>query len=492
MASLKDVYDLIHSLNKREKIQFNLYANALGGKAKESYVVDYQCFLKEKKYDKERLKTALNKEKQRKKLSESNTNLYHCILESLVSIHKNKNQKVGFLKEFQEVQILFSKGLIEQAKQKYLKLKEKQKSTSALGIGIDILEFEDSLLLRENYQDHQPRLDLINQQIIETKKVLAICQFKKMKLKLFSLANKIGTPRTAKDLDEYKALYHSEILHIDINLLPLASLPNYIVNKAILMSMIDRSIQKEGIDFLKEGLALVQQKVDIKTNFLPEYHIQRNLLSFTEQSEDVELMKESIDLFEKTMPYFNSPEHKTLSKIALCQAYLNYYKTNNSLEKAMQYIAENKTFIVDVENLKLNPHSYIIYLFCARICFLAKDYEQSLEFINLLLENKNNVRKSLHVHIYCLYLLNHYKLENWLYLPYATRALYRSILKEKKLYAPEKELISFLKKVSKGKESITIGLTELYVKFKTLEKDAFNDSFFGNGDYLLWLEAEID
>lgn len=491
MASLKDVHELIHSLNKREKIQFKIFANALGGKAKDRYVFDYEIFINQKQYCKKALTSLLNKNSKRKKLSESNTNLYQCILDSLVSIHKNKIEKVGFLNTFQEVHILFGKGLIEQAKKKYLKLKEKQNTSSGLGVGVEILDFEDSLLLRENHQNYEPRISLLDNQISDTKRVLAICYHKKLKLKLFNLANKIGTPRTQSDLDEYLKLYDADFFEINLDNLPEVSLPYYIVNKAILLSIVEIDDIDKSLQFLKEGLKVVQKRVPFSQNSLPEFHLHRTILNFSEQSSDTNTILEAITTFEKMAPKFISIKRQILSKMALIQAYLYYYKSIKDYSKAYNFYIENKEFIFDTENLKLNPNFYITYFLCSRICFLNKKYNDSLEIINLLLVNKKRIRASLIIHINCLLLLNHFKLNNTLLLPYATRALYRSIIDSKKLYDPERQLMLFLKKTSKVNFDVKKELNQLLIRYTDLYKDSFNASFFGNGDYLIWLEEEL-
>ena len=72
MATLQDLHQLVHALDKYEKIQISTNIKALGRKSKDSYMNDYQYIVKQKEYDKTKLKEGLLKIEKRKNLSESN------------------------------------------------------------------------------------------------------------------------------------------------------------------------------------------------------------------------------------------------------------------------------------------------------------------------------------------------------------------------------------------------------------------------------------
>lgn len=493
MASLKDVHELIHSLEKREKIQFNVYANALSGKAKESYINDYQCFVKLKDYDKDKLKTALNKVKKRKNLSESNTNLYHCILDSMLGTFKNKQQSIGLLKEIQDVEILFQKGLIEQSAQLFYKLKDKFKNNKNTGIYLHMLEFENQLLLHQskNHTKYDRRIELIDEQLDFAKRLEIRLQFRKLKRQLFDLAGKVGTPRSQENLDKYLLLKDSEALSLDPSLLPQSSYADYYIVKFLFQSCTELKNRQSGVLILKEGLSLVQKEIDIKQNFVPAFLLARMIMQTSVMNKEAEEeAKESIEIFESIMPYLTSNHHQTLGKTALISSYLLYYLNFNKLNEAYQYLQKHKEEILDENNLALSPHAYTNYLACARICFIKKDYEQSLEFIEVLLAMKGKIRNSILPPINCLFLLNHYKLGNTEFLPYAIRSFYKSILKSGQLYEPEKALLSFFRK-STNAIDVKPEIKKLYDKLLEIKDDPFHASFFGNADYLLWLENEV-
>ena len=493
MASLKDVYELIHSLEKREKIQFNLYANALSGKAKESYISDYQCFVNEKTYNKALLKQALNKVKKRKNLSESNTNLYNCILDSLLGTYKNKLKKVGLLKEIQNIEILFEKGLIEQAEQLLLKLKQKLEQYGNPGLLLYLSDIENQLLLHrtQTHNDYDQRIALIDKQLKLLKSTETKLQFRKLKRQLFDLAGKIGTPRTNEHLSHYLDLKDSNALEIEFRLLPPNSYADYYIVKYMLFMVINPKELIKGVSILKEGIQLLQSEIDIKQDFVPEFLLTRMYMQSAVMASDEKDAKESIKAFEKLQPFLDTNHHQILSKTALQASNLLYCLNFNKIKIGYKYLLTNKEAIIDPNNLSLSPHAYTNYLACARICFLSNDYSLSIEFIDLLLAMKDEIRKAIVPHVYGLHLMNHYKMDNTVYLPYAIRSFYKSILKSEQLYEPEKALLSFLKKTVNLLD-LQVELRKLYKKLKSLDGDPFHVSLFNNSDYLIWLKNEIE
>ena len=145
---------------------------------------------------------------------------------------------------------------------------------------------------------------------------------------------------------------------------------------------------------------------------------------------------------------------------------------------------------MDRETNRLSSFSYINYLTCARLYFFNEKYNKSLHLIDILLDKKTTIRKSLLPQIHTLYLMNHYKLGNDEYLPYAVKSLYRLLKMDGKLYAPEKALMRFLKR-TKTKDDILPQMKELYQEFLILKEDKFNKTFFESMDYIKWLEMEL-
>jgi hypothetical protein len=160
-------------------------------------------------------------------------------------------------------------------------------------------------------------------------------------------------------------------------------------------------------------------------------------------------------------------------------------------EEGYRYLIEDAEFTDPIYD-KYNPQNYIIHLLAARICFIAGDYQRSLDHVQHILNQADRIRQTLLTATYCLNLLNHYKLGNDLFLPYAVRNLYRNLIGLEELYPPERALLTYIRKVAQNPVSDHEGFTiELYEQFREMIKDDFHRPFFSLGDYMFWLESEI-
>lgn len=492
MANIKETHKLIQSLNKQEKIQLKYYFNAFEDKKKKNYFSDYQCFLKQKDFDKEKIIKALNQVEARQNLSKSNTDLYNFLIDFLVKINQNKQKKLTLLKEVQSIEFLFDKALFEQAESKIRGLKKKATKLESDTILFYLLELETKLLLHKPQKKdiYDVKNQLIAEQISFLEKTKLKLEFRQAKKKLFQLASKIGTPRTKGQQEKFSVFEKQAIFNIELNKLPKNVIGEYAMSKAMLSMVSSVGTPEKTLKILDDSLSILKEDEEEQKYITSEFLIRRMALEVAVFSKNKATIEKYFDKFVQLEPLLKSDMHKKLFTSEIHWAKLFQFLYLKEYQQGYEYVENNLEQILATGKEKKNPHGYIIYLSSARICFLAKDYEKSLFFIDLLIERKDFIRKSLLPHIYSLQLLNHYKLNNTDFLPYVTRSIYESILKSKQLYAPEKALLHFIRK-SEKKADIKQELKKLYDKLTILNKDPLNASFFGNGDYLVWLEAEV-
>jgi hypothetical protein len=492
MASIQELHEVIHTMSKYEKSQLNIYINAISGKSKDKYLNDYQCFVKQKVFDKEKLKTKLNKIEIRKNLSESNTNLYNFINESLINVNQKKILKISLLKEIQIIELLNDRSLIEQANKALIKTKQKCEEAEMHSLLFLIMKIEEEIhsKLPKSNKPLNVQIEQIEHQIEYVERYNFQLKFRKLRKQIFVLAGEIGTPRNQEQKDKYLALADNEVMSIDPEIIRDDMLKEYYLTKILLISVIAPEVEKI-LQVVDEGLVKVQNAFSRSQNISPEFLLTRIALETSITAKKESILDARLSAFENLQEHIVSLRGKALFTSKLQWAYLLKYLNTNKIEEGAKYINQNKAKIVGSDLQKLSPQTYINFITCARICFLNKDYKQSLEFVELLLEKKKVIRKSLLSHIYCLYLLNHYRLNNTSYLPYALRSVYRSLLHLEQIYEPEKALLHFLKK-STNPLILKAEMKILYDKLVLLSDDSFHNSFFGNGDYLTWLQREIE
>lgn len=495
MASLKDLHQLIHSLSKYEKIQLKLHFETFAGKAKTDYSNSYKCIAKHKNFDRQKLNEALDKLKKRKNLSEFNTNLYHFIVDALIIIHRKKQKKIALHRDIQAIELLFDRALFDQADKALKKIQKNKDFLITENLSFLLLELEARQILHSpKRNDYDTRLQLMEKQIKIAEQVKKRLEVKYLKRKVLKLTASIGTPRTKEQREEYAQLLNHSIFSIqETNIFSGALLSDYYLIKALLHSVSYSNNYKNVIEILNEGINKLYQykQIDIEKTLSPYFLLERLRMEIAVQSNQTEWIENYTHSFKKLKPYLQTNQYQLIYQSKLYWAKLLQYLLNpEQIDEAIQYVQQNKDAIMCNQQQKLSAHSYINYIFMARIAFLAKDYALSLDFIETLLENKKSIRLSLLPHIYCLQLLNHYKLNNVELLPYIIRNFYISILKTKQLYAPEKALLSFLRKAVNTLD-LKLEIEKLYHRLKVLKKDPYHQSFFAHGDYFIWLENEI-
>ena len=111
MASLKELHDLIHKLDKNEKKYLSMMIEGISGKAKSRYANSLRQINAQKVFDADRLKSKLSGDLSGMNLSEANSNLYQFICRSLVSYHNTTSENMEAQKNLLLVEILINKGL---------------------------------------------------------------------------------------------------------------------------------------------------------------------------------------------------------------------------------------------------------------------------------------------------------------------------------------------------------------------------------------------
>lgn len=493
MALIKDLHELIHSLSKYEKSQLSLHFKTFAGKSRERYLNDFKCFSTQKNFDDEKLKKKLNKIEKRKNLSESNNNLYQFILNALIAINQKKSIVVELLKAVETVELLYDKGLMSQAHALLKKTKQKCEDSGQINLLLELLEREKTIVMNNSGKSdfHTEQIRLTNAQIQNTQSLTFLHKLKKMRIEIYQIGNKIGTPRNQAQKEEYIAIGNNDFLETNPDEISRDSLKDFYVVKFLLNSMIYPNDVERMSNIIKEGLAKIKEKFDKKVNITPEFVLTRADLEIAVLTMQNEYFDEKMSAFMSLEPYIKSIGGKALFTSKKHWAYLHYFINTKAIDKGYQYILENKESILSKHTEKFSPQAYTNFLACARIYFLANKYEESLEFIELLLDRKDSIRKSLHSHIHCLNLLNLYHLKSNDYLPYAIRSFYRSILVSGSVYEPEKALLNFLKR-SINTLNLKKEMQKLHNKLLPLSESEFHAPFFALGDYLLWLEREIN
>jgi tetratricopeptide (TPR) repeat protein len=149
-----------------------------------------------------------------------------------------------------------------------------------------------------------------------------------------------------------------------------------------------------------------------------------------------------------------------------------------------------------IEEYKLHIDTHRILIFYYKIACLyfgSGDNEKAVEYLNLIINRKPDLRTDLHCYSRLLHLIAHYELGNFQLVEYLIKSVYRFMAKMKNLNIVEEEIFRFLRK------SFSLDSTQIPGEFKPLKEKL--EALKGNPlatrsfmylDIIGWLESKTE
>lgn len=491
MATLKQLYDLVHSLNKKEKININLAIKSTTGKARERYLNSIEVLNKTKNYNPDKLRDKLSQHVTGMNLSEANNNLYHFICRNLLSFNETQPNTLGLLRQLSIADILISKRQIDAANdllEGTIKSAKESRNYQVLHSALVAWQQLD-VLDPKRQQDYAGRIALLDQRIDFLKENVEYLEYRKLAITFFTLVKEIGSPRTQDQQQQYASLLLNPVLSGDKDMDKKTLLIQY--EYFDLRSMVLSACNKleEAYNECTRALQLMDAPFRKQKRFDSLQNLMLTRLTYSLELEDIDKINEAqTALAEIKHLLTNKSRIATLSeKILHAQLFTciktEEYKKGIAIFKA--HLTENK-----LADWQRSPLAYVDYLMGARLYFLAGDADTALTYLLKIQDKEKLMRPSFYIAYKFLFLLCHYRLKNYLYLNNATTTLYKSLSKMERVHEPEKALLHFLKHggdYNKWQKN----MQKLHARFTTLQKNPFNKAFFTYGDYNYWLKVEM-
>lgn len=491
MATLKQLYHLVHSLNKKEKINLNLAIKGTAGKAKDRYLTSVEILNKTKVYDAEKLKKRLSENVIGMNLSEANNNLYNFICRSLLSFSENLPPNLGLLRQLAVAEMLIGKRQVEAATdalEVIIQTAEDSRNYQVLhGALVNWQQLD--ILDPKRQHDFNGRIALLEKRISLLKENADYLEYRKLAVTFFNLVRKIGSPRNATQQQEYEKLLRTPILSGSKNIehAPLLIQYEYFDLRSMLLSacnLIDEAYTECG-----RALQIMEEPFRKQKRYDSLQNLMLTRLTYSLELEDIDKVNIAVEALTGIKHLLTNK-----SRIATLSEKVLYAKLFACL-KTQQYTEGIKIFEEHLNDSKLSdwqksPLAYVDYLMGARLYFLAGDPDTALNYLLKIQDKEKVMRPSFLITYKFLSLLCHYRLKNYLYLTNATSTLYKSLSKMERIYEPERALLQFLKNAG-DYNKWQKGMQKLHVKFAELQANPFNKAFFTYGDYDKWLKVEM-
>ena len=142
----------------------------------------------------------------------------------------------------------------------------------------------------------------------------------------------------------------------------------------------------------------------------------------------------------------------------------------------------------------LDRHRILIFYYkFASLYFGSGDYENTIKYLNKIINWKMDLRTDLQCYSRLLHLIAHYELGNDNLLEYLIKSVYRFMAKMENLSRVEEEIFQLPEKIisNSGPKSLSRNFPDLLERLKTYEKNRFETRAFVYLDIISWLESKI-
>ncbi|WP_313383901.1 hypothetical protein [Chishuiella sp.] len=401
------LFSLIKSLNRSEKRQFKVYVNRLQINADAKFLLLFDTLDKLEEYD----ETVILKKKitTKQQLSNLKAHLYKQILISLRMSPSQQNNRMQIREQFDFATILYQKGLYKQSLKILDKAKFQAYELEEKAIAYDILELEKIIESQFITRSISGRAD----QLIEESEELSLQNLQtnrlsNLSLKLYSLLLENGYAKNEEEINKIKNLFIEQTKDINLNDLKFKEkLWFYKANVWLAMLIQDSDYafeySKKWVELFYEKKERIQQH---PVWFLKGHTYLLKILYLKKNSEEFKFW---YDQLEKSSAYFPSTDNvEALWFITKFNSKLNYFFINPK-ENISPFLIKDILREIKLHQRKIdNHHILILYLKIAAYHFLNKDWENSFEYCQKIVNSDFYIQEDLHFYTYVLIMMNLY------------------------------------------------------------------------------------
>lgn len=495
------VFQLIKSLSKAEKRYFKVFVarHTSSSSSPNNAQVLFDHMEKMEEYDEDKLLETLKGNAFTNKFSITKARLYDTILKSLDAYYSEKSKDQLIRNELHYIEILFNKSLYKQCKKRILSAKKQAVKYNKNILLAELILWEKRLIEKDNYQSVDSKK--IEKLSDEEKNILSNASLKsqlwELKALLFQKLNKIGRARTQEEVMVLKKEVGTKLNEISIpeNKIGLNYLFNHIQGayffaiydyKSSLKSVIKtiKLIEENPNEFSDEPNVLISSLTNgvylsmktLEIDNAQELYNKLKILNTTHEKNG------SKDLVLKIKSSLLSLE---LLLVKLTCDFKRFEKTSPLI---ISFIEENKK--------KINESRLaFLYYNMAHILFVQDEFNESLKWINLLL-NDIDIDKAQEIYSFAeiLNLFIHLELDNKELVNYTLKSTKRFLKTRNKLFDYESIVLKFIQKISSykfDKYDLEEQLEKLIETLNAETKNTFENIPFEYFDCIAWAESKL-
>lgn len=492
--SADTLFQLIQSLERSEKRNFKLYITRNTGSADLKIVQLFDALDGMKLYDEEQL-LKKNPALQKQQLSNLKAHLYREILASLRLLKQDENIDLQIHEQLDFARILYNKGLYLQSLKLLEKVKEFSKNNNQTTYLQQILFLEKKIEMLHITRSLQNRADELSEEVYEVnRRVELIGELSNLSLKLYSWYIKNGHARNEEDrIKIEKFLEHPAIeaaqnekgFYERLYLYQCYCWQAFITQQFLsyyrysqkwvdLFHSNEKMIPIETISYIK-GLH----------NLLGAHFDLRNYQKFNEVIQELEEFMQS-PVVQQNM------NNQLQTFIYLYTSRINSHFMMGTFTEGLHLVPVIEEKLKEYEPF-LDRHRILVFYYkFASLYFGSGQYEESIDYLNKIIQLKVDLRTDLQCYARLLHLIAHYELGNYDLLQYLLKSVYRFMYKMQNLSVVEEKIFGFLRQAMRlNAKEIQPLFEQLLQELKPLEKSNTDNRAFMYLDIISWLESKL-
>lgn len=488
-----ELFQLIHSLNKTEKRLFKLYVKRISGNENLKIIKLFDALDSMQEYDEEKL-LRKNRSIQKQQLSNMKAHLYKQILTSIS--HLSNDIEIQLSEQLIFARMLYNKGLYMQA----LKILDKVKSSAKINnqntYRLQALIFEKKIEAMHITRSIEGRSGNLSQESNEVNRHLFLLgNLSGFALQLYGWYVQNGHARDEKDEKAINDFFFKNLPVCDENKMDfyerLYYYQAYCWYTFILQDLLGyyRYSQK-WVDLFEEDKEMKNveslQYVKGLHNLLSAHFV---LLNYRGFEDTVQMFEE----FAQSDAGKKDANTEIQTFIYLQIARLNRHFMQGTFTEGLSIVPYIKEKIAEYK-LHIDTHRILIFYYkIACLYFGSGNNEKAIEYLNLIINRRPDLRTDLHCYSRLLHLIAHFEMGNYNLVEYLIKSVYRFMAKMNSLNVVEEEIFSFLKNsFSLSQHQIIPAFKSLKIKLETLKGNPLATRSFMYLDIIGWLESKIE
>jgi hypothetical protein len=488
------LFQLVKSLKKSEKRNFKLYVKRNTASEDLKIIYLFDALDKMDTYDEVEL-LEKNKRLSKQQLSNIKAHLNKQILASLRLIRGESDIVIQLHEQLDYAEILYNQGLYLQSLKVLDRIKEYAREYHQYSYVLETLFFEqkiEALHITRSMQDRALRL--ADEMMAINRQLQLSGSLSSLSLQLYSWYIQHGVARNEKDEIAVKEFFESR--------LPAEKPAAGAFYENLYLYQCYSWFAFIGQDFLSyyrythRWVELFDKEpamVGIETghyikgmhNLLGAHFDLLNYPKFLETLERFEFFFESDAVRE-------NDNNRIQTFVYLHIAKINQHFIDGSFSEGLALVPYIEEKLKEYE-IYLDRHRILIFYYkFASLYFGSGDFENTIKYLNKIINWRMDLRTDLQCYSRLLHLIAHYELGNEDLLEYLIKSVYRFMAKMQNLSKVEEEIFRFLKKsFQRGPKELQGEFSGLLDRLKNYEKNRFETRAFVYLDIISWLESKI-